>query len=821
METICPNSHCRFDLSLFPITIELDSQYRNLCCPICGSTIEVDIKEVTDLGVFYDEETRDYVKWASPMEAAAHSELVDELDLGQLKIRIRAKTRDFQKIFYEAVLVFIKDNEIFSSQLFAPPENYRKYGIRILPPVLLQPNGSFLDVRFELKGGFKGTIAIPAAATHAVTDQNDRVSNGSALLVWPDFKRPDWKDHSNESYPGWKDYFVYFATADGSVRTEWMRIVGKDPSDQIRLDGVTPKGELGFAPEYIELSAEVTKGGMSRKYKASFAVGLKGPPNLAQPTKDKVLHLAVDFGTSNTCFYYLVPGQGPEPYPQPLSLNDRTHSIVKGLELESDLRHTWLPGFKNQTLIPSELTFPKQPHEVFNETTELRPVTHYTIPPLKWRSEEQKLISTGFKWQQSTEPSLIAGHYLDLQEMYLGLVLRLAIAELVSRDELLGGFNVHPCKVELTITYPLAMSEAKYGQLLQSWERARTRIGGLIGVTISHSATVDESLAGEIGTVAEGAGQRIFIDVGGGTTDIAVVEQLSDQAGTRETFIVDSVRYAGNDFLLALSAEERGAKISSKPLIELQRRIRAENQTLLQDRSTFNDSQPQQDKARAALNRFLGGLTQYLARIVAFRVDQLGASSPQKPIDIYLLGNGWRFASFASNRTQTGGPSDKEAITQELKTRLVKELELFKNANIISDIPQFAIHHPADPKTVVARGALLAVNESSGDLDKGEPRTFMGSDVKVVLPGKSQSLRWNSPVPRDLGASAVGVYISNPLIAFESPRVPDYQFPDAPMTNLDEVNIGPSVHENGRLVKNAFNVYLERWYKRFLSGKWI
>lgn len=747
-----------------------------------------------DRGIFYDDEAGCYVKWGIHDQEGAQLEILGELPLNQLKIRFRGKSRDYSKIFYDSVLVFTLNDQIIPQQVFAPPENCRRYGIKINQAQLLS-NGNFVEVKFQLKGGYEATVVKPAAVTQAVRDENGIVTRGSALKVWPNFKRP-----------GWKDYFVYFASSDGSVRTQWLRVIGEEPGEEVHFGGITPRGEFSFPPEYLEICANVIKDRTSREYWASFAVSLTGL-TARQPTQSERVRLAVDFGTSNTCFCYSMPGEDP----QPLTLSDKTCTLVEGLQLEDDLEHTWLPEFREQTLIPSELIFPREPYEVLSSANELRPIMHYTIPPLKWRVEEQKRIATGFKWRHATEPRTIVDRYQELQKMYLGLALRLAVAEVVCRTDLLGSSSVHPHEMELVITYPLSMSQDEFQELLRSYEYVRDLIKTCTGITLREEKLIDESYAGEIGTLPTGVTQKICVDVGGGTTDISVVEEPKESAGAK-TLIVDSVRYAGNDFLIALTSDANAGKISTKPLIELQRRIRAEKEKILRDLSTFGNAQRRRDDALEALERFLRGLTQYLARIVALRVSELGERAHEEKLVIYLLGNGWRFILLSTDRTDL---NEAEIVKQEIERRLRQELDRLQNAGIIGVIPQFEIEHPTDPKTVVARGALKVPGRPDRYREKREPQTFLGSNVRVVFRGSEQIFDWNKAVPFDLNNQATGVFISGALADFEQPRVPD----DARLTDLNRVDIGSYIHKDKRIIRSALNVYLERWHKRYLHPR--
>jgi hypothetical protein len=817
MLTRCPNQYCGFDVSQFDATVELDGQYRTIFCPACQTKIS-EVQELPQKGVFYDDIVGGFFKWVPPIQATTQAETIESLTIDRLTIKIQAKTLDYSQIFYKYALVFFQNDQIIQTQIFAPPESYRRYGIEIVSAKMKQ-NNEWLELKFRLKGGYTNDIVIPALVTESFCDPNAVSRTGSALKIWPNFKRPAWQDlTTGKEYSGWADYFVYFASSDIAIKTEWLRIVGEKADQECRFDGSTPKGMVGFVPEVIEICAKGTRDGWStsRQYYCSLKVELITLPAVSA-AGNKPIRLAIDFGTSNTCFAYLKPGsQGLWEAPVILRMSDKTRTLVDGLQLESDLEHTWFPSLQEQELLPSELVFPNDPQIVLSANNELMPILNYTIPPLKWRSQEQKLISSGFKWRQSTEPPVLANRHQDLQKMYLAFALRLALAELVSSSDLLSSSAFHPYKIDLFITYPLSMTENEYETLLASFDHIRELLSSRTGIELEESATVDESYAGEIGTIASAAKFKVFVDVGGGTTDVSLVE-IDDMRASRDPKVVDSVRYAGNDFLRVLANDEPTGKISTMSLIELQRRIRMNNQKLLEDKTTFGGTTRRQEQALKALHKYNRGLTEYLARIVALKANELGDAANGEKIDVYLLGNGWRFLAFSASRDldEEDNYDPIDFIITEMRKRLNVELGRFVHAGIIKVAPQFEIYYPIEPKMVVARGALLA---QKANRERREPQTFLGSNVKVVGLGSEKSFSWTQTIPLTLEQSANGVFIESPLAGFEMSKVHDFRYDKPPVIPLERADIRSETLSGRKIIRNAFNVYLEKWYKRYLNS---
>jgi hypothetical protein len=837
----------------YAATVEIDSNAHTFYCPVCGTDFELP-QELPDINVFYDEPARCFIKWAPP-GAAAQAEVVEKVDLGpgsRLRLLVRAKPRDFRQLFYSAALVFVIDGEISQNQLFAPPENCKRYGLQITNWVPDAGDRS-IELHFTLKGGFRGRVTLPAVFTRAATNpQTGRVDNGSALTVWPNFKRRGWQEKrqrddgghdlgapdATDEHGPWRDYFVQFATADAAVKPKSLRLVGEAPGQEQTLAGPGPKGALDFPPDYIEVTADVARPGeAARPFQTCFSVKLDSYPPQTGAALSKLLRVAVDFGTSNTCVCYIVPGDAERGdagddrlEPKLLRLTNKTYEVVRGLQLSADPSNTWLPDLEGQDFIPSELVFRDDPQRVLAEAKPPRPVLDYTIPAARWRTGEEERICTGFKWKHATEPPAVREQYRELQQMYLDLLLRMVVAELAASGGPLAGTEVHPNKIELVYTYPLAMPKERWQALGRVLETVGQALHERTGVAVTVKAGVDESRAGEAAIKMQAEGQRIFMDIGGGTTDIAVIEQRAG-AAKRELLLVDSLRYAGNDFLAALSNDARGGHISTRLLIELQRRVRFFKRAALEDISVFGGSEERKEDAQAALERFLLGMMQYLARLIVLQLNTTGAEGRPKKLHVFLLGNGWNFVLFLPrDPLASRSATPKEVMQEEISKRLIEELEKFRKGEFIKFELKFAenskgeewkqffeLHFPEEPKRAVASGALEVTRRPA----EGVERTFVGSDIEVVTAQGVQAFRWDKPLPLDLGAVIERVSISNPVVLFEDFRVPDYQYEHAPIANLRDIDIKRYVsNDRGQLVASAFNVYLERWYKNFLTGAW-
>jgi|GEM_PF-3033055 len=841
MNPICKN--CDFDVSTYPATVEVADAAHTVYCPVCGQGFEP-LMGVPEKDVFYDSDERGFFKWTA---GGGQPEAVERLEVSrQFQLAIRARPLDYQQLFYSHVLVFVLDGEISQNQLFAPPESRERYGLRVTDRQLDQ-NEAFLHLRFELKGGSRQfRISLPATVTHAATQSpSGQVANGSALTVWPNFKREGWRElrglagddgraggeTAEVEHGPWRDYFVQFATDDPAVGVQTLRFVGERPGEEKTLAGPRMKGALDFAPKYVEVKADVTRPGQApRQYQNCFEVNLHSyPPQTSAPSH--TLRVAIDFGTSNTCVCYVVPGERGDASdnthtPKVLKLRSKNHEVVRGLQFGTSPEQLWVSDLEGQEFVPSELIFRDEPRKVLNQQQPPQPILDYTIPASRWRKGEEGRICAGFKWKHATEPGNVRERYEDLQRMYLGLLLRMVVAELVTGNGPLAETEVHPNRIELIYTFPLAMPKERQQALGRVLESVGRLIHERTGVEMLVKVGIDESRAGEGGIKMQGEGQRIFIDIGGGTTDIAVIEQLNN-VQNRQLLLVDSTRYAGNDFLAALTQEAGGGHISTRPLIELQRRVRFLRRSALEDISIFGGSEARKEEAQATLESFLLGVSQYLARLIVLRLNsrEQEDGAPPKKLRLYLLGNGWNFVLFLPrNRLANPNASAQEVMHEEVRERLYKELEKFRQGSFLRHSPParwdevVELNFPPDPKTAVARGALEVTKRGYDDLAK----SFVGSDVEVVTAKGQESLRWDTPLPKKLGVEIERVSILNPITGFEELRVPDYQYEHATYSKLSDIDIKRYVSDDlDGLVRSAFNVYLERWHKKFLTGKWV
>lgn len=273
-----------------------------------------------------------------------------------------------------------------------------------------------------------------------------------------------------------------------------------------------------------------------------------------QPDASKDASLAMDFGTSNSSLAFTVPGE--EPMPLKFSLSPR---VIWGIQPQlGPSRDPNLPlHLENPGFVPFDwggrkgyfptILLKRQAKDTDFEgikasNFEIRHLFLIDIPGLHADMEarvfDEKLknawpeIHKNLKWDHLNE-------YPWRRPAFLGLVMLYAHAELFFRRE------ARVKKEDYVFTYPLAFSD----DMKISFEKEVTEVvrrirnfcfgdGGAIKPLL-----VDESRAIANSVGAEGGGSllEVFIDIGGGTTDIAIRHD-------ERYLLKDSVKVAGNSF---------------------------------------------------------------------------------------------------------------------------------------------------------------------------------------------------------------------------------------------------------------------------------
>jgi len=793
METKCQT--CDFDLQDFTESIELIGSFHSIHCPVCG-TLVVDTVEFP--GVFYDSTQKAYVIWDLRMRRSTTASQTQRI--GEMELTVNGVSMNPNDLCYEKVIIFQHENEIVLPQSIIKPE-YRRY----LRPYA-RPTGRWEPPHFVFDLPLRGDYIVPmhlraVVSQSEVSPQSGKTSNGSALNLWPDFKRE-----------GWQNYFVYFASSDPNVKLQSMTVHGQEGESSIFM-GATARGEVNFVPEWIEIKVADSLGS---EYWSCYQVEFKDSEAVPAPAggsnSQLIPILALDFGTSNTCFAVKL---SENSLSEVIHFRDRTKRIVRGFSVEDSINVPWLPEIQrdidNPTQLPSELSFSKETEKIGPEIDGFRPIVDYTVPPsTRYREGEEKFIQGEFKWEDAVLPQLKAFTY-RLQRLYLTLAFRMALAEVASdpRCQRLD-------QLDLVATCPLAFSLTQRNFFRETLAQVQEDVRNQTGINMVLQKMYDESHAGEAGSgQMPGTVETIYVDVGGGTTDVGFFRFDQTQVPPQDKAIyLDSMQYAGDDVWNSLTS----ANLSNWGSTKFEREARARGAAAIFNDPVFIPFQRQRnnsDRAKKGLRTFIDGLVEYMARMIAAREKiRPSEESIEGGLGLYLLGNGWRFIEALNNASQNSDIG--KAIASWVKTLIEERLTHYKVA-----LPALSVIYPMvndrDPKTVVSLGAIsLFVGEKAGDISP-EPeftlKSFLGSDVAVLSPLR-QEVHWYETIPYQLPRNSIvrGVNYEKPsCFDFEKEQVNGMRIQE--MNLLDYAVLAKTI-EGTYLNKNMMAFYLEHWHKK-------
>ncbi|HPJ79507.1 MAG TPA: hypothetical protein P5086_01985 [Prolixibacteraceae bacterium] len=248
---------------------------------------------------------------------------------------------------------------------------------------------------------------------------------------------------------------------------------------------------------------------------------------------------AVDFGTTNTHIEYQYGNHDARALDitasQPLwqSLIDTHHPEVNFQDVADDrvfeqeiMPYLLLPGEKVHFPLRTALACNRD----LDPGTQPVPFLHVNNYMLyeKIHFPVYLDIRTQLKWS----------NYADLRdetlvESYIGLLVLLVYYKTLA----LGG---DPAQTTITWFYPVSMDEYELGVLFRTWKKAYMAVFGL-EPTGNRINGIPESIAPYLYYKSAVIGQSLSVDIGGGSTDIALFDENSTRAK-----MISSFKFAGN-----------------------------------------------------------------------------------------------------------------------------------------------------------------------------------------------------------------------------------------------------------------------------------
>ncbi len=789
---------CGLDAGGLDLKLHLRAPYHSIFCPVCGDTL---VERLEPHASFYDEHAQAYVVWDLSPTRPAMAQVAQSFD--QLEVTVEGKAVNPYDICFRQVVVFEHAGETVLPYTGVRPEflHYLNPSAPIAPGTWASSKFTF---QVALRNGPVVPIRLPGifSQTSPGTELN-KYKNGTVLNIWPNFRRD-----------GWRDYFVYFVSTDPNIKARSLRVVGERPDEEKTFVDAVPRGEINFVPAYVEIIVADVRGA---EYFACYKVELDERKTANVPTGGERPILALDFGTSNTCFAVMLPGGGGV---RVIDFRDRTKRLIKGLDVSDATSFTWFPEVGEgltQNQLPSELSFPQEISKLGPELKDFQPVVNYTIPPFtRYRAGEENYVLGEFKWERAFSKPHLSHLWpltFDLQYLYLSLAVRMALAE-VAADPSCQQFEA----IAFVATCPLAFSPAQRDEFNDVIARVQSDVGQRVGVSLDLMKTYDESHAGAAGSgQIPGTIETIYVDVGGGTTDLGFFR--FDVEGQEQAVFLDSMQYAGDDVWKAIT----DGNLSGWAQIKLEREARFRTVRSIfagQDLSPFRNQAKNRHRATRCAEKFLDGLVEFITRMIAARERARTDEEPlPENLGLYLLGNGWRFVEVIGDAAAAS--NDVGAAIAERVKEMIEERFRKYNLTCPSLVVQYPILNNLNPKTAVATGAAkLYYNELMFGKVLPEKeftlRSFLGGNAAITSVGR-QVVEWHRPVPHPLQLShSVGT------IHYQIPG--GFQFESAQVGNerVEAVDLGPdkgvqtNVNGTHSLGKNLFAYYLERWHTKSL-----
>ncbi|MGR3318232.1 MAG: hypothetical protein ACUZ8O_07090 [Candidatus Anammoxibacter sp.] len=426
---------------------------------------------------------------------------------------------------------------------------------------------------------------------------------------------------------------------------------------------------------------------------------------LIEDSLPQACSMSIDFGTSNTIVAIKDDQGGGVVNFNAFKLEDKSYDLLRyDMVHKALIRNNtyWLPSYMPEgTLIstPSEIIFRDK-----NEKNKLeslnRPIYSFTIPnPDYTRHDADETVIMNFKWS-GKRPFDIESRRTKLVKAYLKMVLHIVLA---------GCRSNNYSKIKLVATSPLAFGKnktEKYKNLLfeEIVKEVMDETGLVIDSFTGRNGAIrllSESEAGK--ARCNSVGNEIVVDIGGGTTDIALFRN-------GEILAMDSTEYGGKDFIhanadllfkgLETSFADSGFQFNKdQKEILITKAIRTDG--IMNGIIGQMNLQPGDNDYLNINNKisfFFEGIFDYLEKfLVGYNI---------KEITLYPLGNCWNFLDFYA-----GNPDDK----QDKIDTIVKFIEKnIKPNDIKVNVDVKALEHG---KEAVATGALRLLDAGYEPID--------------------------------------------------------------------------------------------------------
>jgi hypothetical protein len=653
------------------------------------------------------------------------------------------------------------------------------------PEILLDPD-KFVSISDRtVAGGLNWQVTLLGRSFVIPTEPKySKALPDSQLAIWPPEVSPQWNLYAAHGTGAKRESCGRWQLIDETGKTGENVELAKGASDDEYVNILSSDGTPN-RPMAMELLMEPMKDGSSNERGILFFTPLK------ERTGANKAALAVDFGTSNSCLAYKLEGSKPLPLIFTLS-----PTMLWGepplLENPGFIPFKW-GGTKGY--FPTILFSRKNADftGVTANNIEARHLFATDIPMLHKEMENIIFNSAPDTWDIHTDLKWHPDPKRPwARPAFLGVLLLYAQAELFFR---------HQVKInKYVFTFPLAFldhEQTQFHEQTQSVIGCIRKLGyGTDDGTYTYDDKTDEStaIAKSVDASTNKSVVEVFVDIGGGTTDIAIRYD-------GKFLVLDSIRMAGKSFFdfaddnFNDTLEVEGKKDFLRHFGKLLLNIEAEshvseavNKSKHLGLSTFYsiainrlDDNEFKKKEAAILQKSMGSpsyqlyrtqlffrhiLTYAMLQACAMVVDQkLTSKILTSGINLILSGNGWGLMVFGEfHRKKEKLKEEVQHILTLLKHQLLKEhsqeedseklqLERACLENLkISVVDLLNEGNLSKAKTDVSVGALLdrGQKQTHKDADNGTHPyagiTMNGIRVTVTGAGNSASepfaVRW-------------------------------------------------------------------------------
>jgi hypothetical protein len=675
-------------------------------------------------------------------------------------------------------------------------------------------------------------VTRPAVMVEPDAFNSEDVFGGVHLALWPDINFKDWRRYFLR-FGCESNYFNKLAsqTRSTSVWAYACPDLNRDPSNKewIALSSTPDDGRTRYAcvesrPEWIAVEIE-------DKGRGELGGGIW---NIAPATESyatgQPVTVGVDFGTSSTCLAWST-AEGLDLLP----ISDHSRYIIRGSKLPDKLTYvdTWPPrrGFgKHSALLPTEILTLEKLNDLrthSNAIVNWKPVVDYSIPSggLEVEYKEQEHVIADFKWEEMIADPELRGYSKELQKRYLEFALLVAMAELAAHKSLRAALH-------LNFSFPLAFDPAKRTAFEEVLAEVAHSVNQQTGVQIENELALDEARAAAryAGTPGGKDAACLYVDIGGGSTDIALLKLGGGHLNKDQYMYVCSFKYAGGGLVSALA--KGGCLVPGSDIAHFRRKVReiGSVKELMDKATVFLDRKKNAIEAKSSY--FYGYLRQFLARLVAAHIisgewkgspnGEVEVPSTERPtyrIMLYTLGNGWGFGGFIDTY-----------FADRFSEKLTDEVNLILDEAITRNIippasPRVEVESsaPENPKAAVAHGVISVATTKDVAPAKWNARTILGWTTHV---GISQSIPWYQEIIEGNSKPPKG-YENKGLQPHSSVECPPDEWPPFPRSlplphDLDEglkhtrqflSQCSPQSAGKEWFVASPFHVLLEKLFK--------